>query len=348
MVLNDLFTATLTKRLQCVKFRINALVYEFLYEDTVIDPKHLAWLAEIADLGSLSHAARKLNLTQPTLTRAVQIVEDRVGSKVFERERRGMRPTRVGERLVEVGRNILANRSQAEEIVDLWRQGLDRSLRVGVGPMFAASFMGEFFAEIIARRPNYSLFVETATASRLIERLNEGGLDIVLAPEQISLFQDDLIQHKLMRDELAIFAGSGNSLTRRHDLVTSEELEDQIWITVGALSGIYGSTKDVMEQLNIRHVSATISFTGDILMAADILRRTSAICVLPRYLTLFSNNLQGIAPVNFRGDLPSRDVVLWARRVDYELPDIQDFHSRLVELIGHRTASPDLADAGSG
>ena len=311
----------------------------------MIDPKHLAWLAEIADLGSLSHAARKLNLTQPTLTRVVQIVEDRVGSKVFERERRGMRPTRIGERLVEVGRDILANRSRAEDIVDLWRQGLDRSLRVGVGPVFAASIMGEFFAEVIARRPRYSLFVESATASRLIERLNEGELDIVLAPEQISLFQDDLIQRKLLKDELAIFAGSENPLIRREDLVTSEELEHQTWITVGALSGIYGSTKDVLEQLKVRQVSATISFTGDILMAADILRRTRAICVLPRILTLLSSPLHGIAPINFSGDLPSRDVVLWVRRENYELPDIQDFHSRLEELIDRRTRSPDLASA---
>ena len=317
----------------------------------MIDPKHLAWLAEIADLGSLSHAARKLNLTQPTLTRVVQVVEDQVGSKVFQRERRGMRPTRIGERLVEVGRDILANRSRAEDIVDLWKQGLDRSLRVGVGPMLAASIMGEFFAEIVEDRPRYTLSVETATASRLIERLNEGALDIVLAPEQISLFQNDLIQRKLLKDRLAIFAGQGHPLSRRQDSVTSEELEDQTWITVGALSGIYGSTKDVMEHLKVRHVSATISFSGDILMAADILRRTQAICVLPRFLTLLSNPLHGIAPISFSGDLPSRDVVLWVRRADYELPDIQDFHSRLETLVARRTSSSDIAfdrPSGSG
>ena len=244
-----------------------------------------------------------------------------------------------------MGRDILANRSRAEDIVDLWRQGLDRSLRVGVGPMLAASVMGEFFAEIIERRPRYTLSVETATASRLIERLNEGALDIVLAPEQISLFQNDLIQRKLLKDRLAIFAGLGHPLSRRRESVSSEELEDQTWITVGALSGIYGSTKDVMAQLKVRHVSATISFSGDIMMAADILRRTRAICVLPRLLTLLSDPLHGIAPINFRGELPSRDVVLWVRREDYELPDIQDFHSRLEELIARRASSANIGYA---
>ena len=59
----------------------------------MIDAKHLLWLAEISDLGSLSRAAEKLNVTQPTLTRAVQVIEAQVGGKVLTRERHGVRPT---------------------------------------------------------------------------------------------------------------------------------------------------------------------------------------------------------------------------------------------------------------
>lgn len=299
----------------------------------MLDPKHLLWLAEIAELGSLSRAARKLHVTQPTLTRAVQVIEDHVGSKVLQRERRGVRPTKIGERLVEIGRGIIENRSRAEDIVDLWREGLDRELRVGVGPMLAASIMGRFFAGLIDDQPRYALRVVSATASGLIERLNGGALDIAVAPEQISLFQEDLVQHKLLSDDLAIFAGRKNPLAQQARKVLSHELEDRTWIAIGAHSGIFGSTKEVLGRLNVRRVTATVSFTGDINMAAEILQRTSALCVMPRRLAGLSGILDGVAPIDFEGQMPTRDIVLWSRRSDYDRPDIQDFHRRLAGFV---------------
>ena len=49
----------------------------------MLDVKHLAWLAEIIELGSMSQAAEKLNVTQPTLSRAVQILESQAGAKLL-------------------------------------------------------------------------------------------------------------------------------------------------------------------------------------------------------------------------------------------------------------------------
>jgi len=300
----------------------------------VLDPKHLLWLAEIADLGSMTRAAQKLHVTQPTLTRAVQIIEDQIGSKVFERERNGVRPTLIGERLVEVGREILQERARADDIIDLWREGLDRELRIGVGPMMAASVAGDFFATLVMDRPRYSTRVVSATATGLIKRLNGKELDIVLAPEQINLFQDDLVQHKLLEDELAVFAGAQNQIHKTRHQVDEADLESYPWIAIGALSGIYGSTKEVLRDLKVRRVAATINFTGDVVMAAEILRKTDALCVVPRYLARMSKAFSGIEPVNFSGKLPKRNIVLWARRTDYSRPDILDFHERLRNYLG--------------
>lgn len=106
--------------------------YIYAYLKTMLDPKHLYWLSEIVDLGSFSHAAQKLNVTQPTLSRAVQVIESQVGSRVLERKRYGVKPIGIGLRLAEAGRNIAAFRVDAENAVDLWRTGLHREVRLGV------------------------------------------------------------------------------------------------------------------------------------------------------------------------------------------------------------------------
>ena len=45
----------------------------------MINARYLSQIAVIADLGSISRAAEHLNVTQPTLSRTVRIVEDSVG-----------------------------------------------------------------------------------------------------------------------------------------------------------------------------------------------------------------------------------------------------------------------------
>ena len=299
----------------------------------MLDPKHLYWLAEIVDLGSFSQAAQKLNVTQPTLSRAVQVIEDQVGSPVVERERYGVRPTRIGQRLAETGRAIAESRVQAENAVDLWRGGQDRELRVGVGPMLAASIMGSFFSEFLERRTKYALRVVSATASRLIERLNEGHLDIVLAPEQINLLQDDLAQHKLFEDGLAVFAGPLSKFYARSSEIQPHELSEERWIAIGALSGIFGSQKEIFEDIGATNVSARVTFTGDVVMAAEILKNTDALCIMPQALSRLSEVLSGTRELPLAVKLPSRDVVLWCRRTERHRPDVLDFLERLERYL---------------
>lgn len=299
----------------------------------MLDPKHLYWLAEIIDLGSLSQAAKKLHVTQPTLSRAVQVIEDEVGSPVVERERHGVRPTRIGQRLAETGRTIAESRMQAENAVDLWRGGQDRELRVGVGPMLAASIMGHFFSDLLEANTKYAVRVVSATASRLIERLNQGELDVVLAPEQINLLQDDLYQHRLFEDRLAVFAGPKNKFYSRKDPIAPEDLAAERWIAIGALSGIFGSQNEVFSSMGVRRASASISFTGDVMMAADMLLRTDVLCIMPKRLGRWSAVLEGTTVLPLTIALPSRNVVLWCRKTDRHRPDVLDFLGRLDGIV---------------
>ena len=78
-----------------------------------MDPKYLVQLAIIAELGSVTKAARTLNVTQPTLSRTIKVIEDRVGGAVLRRGRYGVTPTEIGLRLAEEGREIMRRSQRA-------------------------------------------------------------------------------------------------------------------------------------------------------------------------------------------------------------------------------------------
>ena len=82
-----------------------------------MNPKYLAQLATIVELGSVTKAAQKLNTTQPTLSRIIKLIEDRVGAPVLRRGRHGVTATEIGFRLADSGREIM-RRSQHFSFLD--------------------------------------------------------------------------------------------------------------------------------------------------------------------------------------------------------------------------------------
>jgi len=299
----------------------------------MLDVKHLAWLAEIIELGSMSQAAEKLNVTQPTLSRAIQILEIQAGAKLLERERYGVRATELGLQLYETATKISEARSQVQETINLWQSGREHELRVGVGTMLASTVMGDFFAGTIDQPPKYGLRVIAATVSRLIELINSEELDVVLAPENVNLFRDDLVPYQLLPDQLALFTGSQNRTLAGTEPVGADTLSKQHWLSVGALSGISGTNEEVFRLLGMSGIPATISFTGDITMAVQIMRKTNAVCVLPRELVGLSQAMAGIREVRMEKALPQRNIAFWSRRKDKDRTNFIDLRRRLTEYF---------------
>ena len=71
----------------------------------------------VAETGSLSAAARHLNLTQPTIGRHIDLLEDRLGSALFRRGRDGMALTERGADLVATATEMLAAATQFERSI---------------------------------------------------------------------------------------------------------------------------------------------------------------------------------------------------------------------------------------
>src|SRR5690349_24930856 len=62
-----------------------------------LELRHLKVVCAIAETGSVTKAAALLGLAQPALTTQLQRIERALGGPLFERDRRGARPTALGE-----------------------------------------------------------------------------------------------------------------------------------------------------------------------------------------------------------------------------------------------------------
>lgn len=135
--------------------------------------------AEVARLRSMSNAAEKLSLNQPTVSKAIQKLEKRMGKRLFIRNLRGAALTYDGEllfRQVEAARQLISDTEQN-------RPGL-RTLKVGMHQSLAIQLMPRFLPRIKAEFPNLSLqfvFAPSLQISRMIPT-HEIDIGVVINP----------------------------------------------------------------------------------------------------------------------------------------------------------------------
>ena len=70
----------------------------------IIDPRHLEQISVIVDTGTLQAAADRIGTSQPALSRMIRTLEARLGTRLFERDRRPLRVTPMGIELANQGR----------------------------------------------------------------------------------------------------------------------------------------------------------------------------------------------------------------------------------------------------
>lgn len=140
----------------------------------------LRTLVAIADLGSFAEAARALNLAPPTISLHIADLEQRIGAALLSRTRGQIRPTSIGETLIERARRLLADAEQALQDVQRQVQGLSGRVRLGASTGAIAHLLPQALQVLGQDHPGIDVQVEVLTSQDTLNRLSEGTLDVGL------------------------------------------------------------------------------------------------------------------------------------------------------------------------
>ncbi|MBN3561255.1 LysR family transcriptional regulator [Aliamphritea spongicola] len=143
-----------------------------------MDSKHLRSFLHIAELGSLSQAAARLDISQPALSRQLKALEDSAGSRLLHRTGRGVQLTEAGEILAERARIIIDEMEKlSSELAGL--QGEVRgALCIGFPPTAGSRLAGPVVEAFHKRYPNVQLRVVQLLSGALERALLEERIDM--------------------------------------------------------------------------------------------------------------------------------------------------------------------------
>lgn len=147
---------------------------------------HLYYFWTVAKTGGISAAARRLHLGQPTLSLQLQQLEGALGTKLLERQRRGVALTSEGRIAFEYCERIF---SQGEELAAALGKGLqDRAvnLRLGVAGPVSRHVMLQVLDHVHRAAPGVRITIYGGQAEGHMERLAHHRLDLVISNVDIA------------------------------------------------------------------------------------------------------------------------------------------------------------------
>lgn len=293
-----------------------------------LDPRQLEALAAIVDSGGLTEGASALGRSQPSLSRTVAQLENRIGSPLFHPNRRPLQPTELGAMLAEEGRRIRTATGAAGEIVQRYRAGRSGVVRVGGTPVFMDGVIASMVAGFQTRNPGVRIDQSYGYVPELIDRLSKSTLDLAICPVRAEEVPPDFRFDTILPGRNVIACRSGHPLLNRKG-VRVQDIARYPWIAPPVESPLYRDLRQVLAGLGSE--AFTISFTGGGLSAVlSILTASDSLTILP-YSVVFTLRRQfSVAALSLRIDHPDRNLGLLYRPASTQSPAANRLRADIV------------------
>lgn len=164
--------------------------------------RQLRMFREVVDAGSISEAARRMNLSQPPLSYHMKMLEQELGVTLFHRGRKNIELTGAGRLLYERAETMLSLESAVSREVS--EEGTKKTLRIGVTPT-TSPFLIPALARLRQMEGNLCFEVSDNNSFSLLEMLEKGLLDCTLLRSPIRL---DGLDARVLRKEPFIAVGN--------------------------------------------------------------------------------------------------------------------------------------------
>ncbi len=268
----------------------------------------LRYVVSVARTGNFSRAAEQCHVSQPSLSQQIQKLEEELGERLFDRLKRHVKLTAVGENFVPRAARILEEvESASREARDV--QGLVHgTVAIGVLPTIAPYLLPRVIAAFAKKYPGLEVVVQEETTAQLLKLAAACELDFAIA--SLPIPDERFVKETLFSEELFLAVPPGHRLAKRRGVAASDlEKERFILMKEGHCLG-----DQVLRFCNRRDFQPQVSLRSTQIETIKALVRAGlGISLIP---AMAIESLKSASPV-YRSLIrpsPTRDIcVMWPR-----------------------------------
>jgi len=219
----------------------------------MIELRLLRYFIAVAETEHVGKAAARLHISQSPLSRQIQQLEELLGLRLFERERRRIRLTDAGRWLLGPAREMIARAdSLAREARELGSGELGEISLGFVGAALASGVLPAALRKLRAERPRVRIVLRQLSSTEQLAQLGSGALDLAMIHRRP--IPAELEEHRLGEQPYVLVVPRPGRFVR--GAIRPGQLEGQPWI---AVSG--GADRE-----RVAAARAAVGFTPDIVV----------------------------------------------------------------------------------
>lgn len=251
--------------------------------------RQLKYFTVLAQTLNFSEAARRLFITQGTLSQQIKQLEYETGSQLFERSSHSVRLTEAGEELLPLALKTIADTKECQDRMRDLKGALTGTLNLGTTHSFTG-LMTDTVKNFLKQYPGVDLKIHLDTAADLLEMLRDGKLDLALAFKPIMQY-DEIESEVLFKTSLSIVMRKGHPLSDK-EKIKLEDIEGQGMVLPGR--GLQARRIfDRFVGLDTRRLNVRVEL-NDPNLIMDIVQGTNLVTLLSPLAAYYRPNLIAI------------------------------------------------------
>lgn len=176
----------------------------------------------IAEHGSLGAAAEALQLTQPTVSARLNVMERQLGLRLVERSPRGSRLTAQGMAVTDWSRSVLTESDRFEAALEALRRQRSGQLRIAASMTIAEYLVPQWLSELRSHMPEISVSLQVHNSEDVARQVLAQEADVGFI-ESVSV-PSGLVSRDVGADRLVAIVGPSHRWAKRRSPVSLDQL----------------------------------------------------------------------------------------------------------------------------
>ncbi|MBD8004106.1 LysR family transcriptional regulator [Bacillus norwichensis] len=223
-----------------------------------MDIQKLKYFIAVVENGTVSKAAKVLNMTQPPLSMLLKKFEDEIGIQLFRREGKRLYLTDSGQLVYQRGIELLASSEAILQEAREYQQDHRGTVSIGCAAVANFSLIPEVIKRMNDRSINIVTHVKEGSPPYILDHLRFHKLDIGMVRNVYN--RNDLITTKLFTEPVMVALPSGHPLAGKKS-VALEELQDENFLLHHS-SYEYNISDTIIMECKKRGISPNIVYWG--------------------------------------------------------------------------------------
>ena len=202
------------------------IVFIFASQITIMTITQLQYVLAVAEHKNFTLAADKCFVTQPTLSMQIQKVEEELKIQIFDRTKKPIQLTDIGQKIVNQAKNIVNEAERMKDIVEQQKGFIGGEFKLGIIPTVMPTLLPMFLNTFVKKYPKVKLIIEELNTDDIILRLKNGNLDAAIAATPLN--EDKLKEIVIYYEPFVAYIPEKHRIADKKEIEVSDLNLDEI------------------------------------------------------------------------------------------------------------------------